>query len=104
MARRVIEQFPHCDSRVLHAPGECEFCDRHPDWQELRVVWGINFTGHYVPNRQPCPAEQARPLNVINRWPGNVPETPERKEERRQEMRELKQTLERIEAESNKGA
>lgn len=41
-----IVQFPHCDSRVLHAPGECEFCDRHPDWQELRKSWGIAFTGH----------------------------------------------------------
>lgn len=41
-----IEQYPHCDSRVLHAPGECEFCDTHPIWQELRRAWGIAFTGH----------------------------------------------------------
>lgn len=39
-------QFPHCDARVLHAPGECEYCDRHADWQELRQAWGIAFTGH----------------------------------------------------------
>jgi hypothetical protein len=41
-----IAQFPHCDQRVLHAPGECEYCDRHPDWQALRKAWGIAFTGH----------------------------------------------------------
>lgn len=38
-------QFPHCDQRVLHAKGRCEFCDRHPDWQKLREAWGIAFTG-----------------------------------------------------------
>lgn len=41
-----ISQFPHCDQRILHAKGECEFCDRHPDWQELRKAWGIAFTGY----------------------------------------------------------
>ncbi|MEU7174649.1 MULTISPECIES: hypothetical protein [Micromonospora] len=37
---------PHCDQAVLHAPGECTYCDAHPDWQELRQLWGIAFTGH----------------------------------------------------------
>lgn len=41
-----ISTFPHCDQRILHKPGECEFCDEHPDWQELRKAWGIAFTGH----------------------------------------------------------
>jgi len=41
-----IGQFPHCDQRVLHALGECEYCDRHPEWQALREAWGIAFTGH----------------------------------------------------------
>jgi hypothetical protein len=41
-----IGQFPHCDQRVLHAPGECEYCDQRPDWQALREAWGIAFTGH----------------------------------------------------------
>lgn len=41
-----IDRFPHCDQRVLHQPGECEFCDRHSEWQELREKWGIAFTGH----------------------------------------------------------
>ena len=46
-AEAVIDQFPHCDSRVLHGPEDgCEYCNRHPDWQELRRAWGIAFTGH----------------------------------------------------------
>lgn len=40
-----IPTFPHCDQRVLHAPGECEFCDACPEWQALRKAWGIAFTG-----------------------------------------------------------
>lgn len=39
-------RFPHCDQRVLHRPGECRYCDLHPEWQELRERWGIAFTGH----------------------------------------------------------
>jgi hypothetical protein len=41
-----IDGFPHCDSAVLHAPGECEYCDGRPEWQSLREAWGIAFTGH----------------------------------------------------------
>lgn len=41
-----IDQFPHCDQRILHAPGECEYCDGHPQWQAIRQAWGIAFTGH----------------------------------------------------------
>jgi hypothetical protein len=83
-----IKQFPHCDARVLHAPGVCEFCDAHQDWQELRKVWGIAFTGQKELRDEkgdiltPCPAEVARPLSVINKWPGNIPETEETKKAR----------------------
>ena len=66
--------FPHCDMLVLHAPGECEYCDRHPDWQKLREAWGINFTGHHDEDKLTCPAELKRPVEVINRWPGNTPQ------------------------------
>lgn len=66
-----IPQFPHCDSRVLHAPGECRFCDMHPDWQALRMHWNINFTGHNDKRKKPCPAEVIRPFSVIDRWVGN---------------------------------
>ena len=66
---------PHCDQRVLHAPGECAYCDKHPDWQALRQLWCIAFTG-YEPegNEVKCPSEQARNIETINKWPGNRPD------------------------------
>lgn len=66
-----IPQFPHCDANVLHAPGKCEYCDAHPDWQELRTLWGINFTGETDPMKHPCPSLRYRSLDTIERWPGN---------------------------------
>lgn len=77
-------QFPHCDARILHAPGECEYCDMHADWQELRQTWGIAFTGHVpvTPSDQPwlkqlpCPADFNRPPDSSSdhrRWSGNKP-------------------------------
>lgn len=68
-----IKQFPHCDPRILHAPNECIYCDKHPKWQQLREVWGINFTGENDVTKSKCPAEQARELNTIELWGGNVP-------------------------------
>lgn len=69
--------FPHCDQRILHAPGECEFCDRYPEWQALRLAWEIAFTGHDPTGEQlPCPADNARPEwseSDHQRWPGNRP-------------------------------
>lgn len=69
----MIERMPHCDQSVLHAPGECKYCDMHPEWQELRVWWGINFTGHYDEEKVMCPSEHKRSLATINRWYGNIP-------------------------------
>jgi len=46
-------QFPHCDPRILHAPGECEFCDDRPEWQQLRTGWGIAFTGRQPKGLEP---------------------------------------------------
>lgn len=68
-----IAQFPHCDPRVLHAPGECEVCGNFKEWQELRIAWGIAFTG-WTPDEKelPCPADHARGDNH-QKWPGNVP-------------------------------
>lgn len=64
-------QFPHCDQRILHAPYECEYCDKHPEWQALRAAWGICFTG-YEPEgiELPCPADYARGNNH-KLWFGN---------------------------------
>jgi hypothetical protein len=68
---------PHCDARILHKPGECWACDLYPDWQALRMKWGIAFTGHEpkihrlivdwqkepvsVRRELPCPADYNRP-------------------------------------------
>lgn len=69
--------FPHCDQRILHAPGECEYCDLHADWQELRSSWGVAFTGHTPGDREvPCPADALRPPGSASdhrRWGGNKP-------------------------------
>lgn len=57
---------PHCDARILHAPGECWACDLYPDWQALREKWGIAFSGQspltgVAGNQLPCPADYNRP-------------------------------------------
>ncbi len=67
-----LEIFPHCDSLVIHAPGECEYCDMSPRMQQKRIDEGVNFTGHCDPNLKECPATLRRPLGTINRWYGNV--------------------------------
>ncbi|MFG1659069.1 hypothetical protein ACGFIY_21305 [Micromonospora chersina] len=75
-------RLPHCDSAVLHAPGECEFCDAQPEWQELRRLWGIAFTGHAPRidagrpwlSEVPCPSDARRPGGANQMWPGNRPE------------------------------
>lgn len=63
---------PHCDQRVLHAPGECQYCDMYPEWQDARKMWNINFTGHNDSDKTTCPSEQRRPIETINKWYGNV--------------------------------
>lgn len=70
--RMYIKQFPHCDQRILHAPKECEHCDGHPEWQELRVAWGVAFTGYEPEGTElPCPADSARGNNHT-KWGGNI--------------------------------
>jgi hypothetical protein len=63
---------PHCDQRILHAPGECQYCDAYPDWQNLRVFWGVDFTGHETDGNVPCPADYQRG-NSHQLWGGNRP-------------------------------
>jgi hypothetical protein len=77
-----INRFPHCDPRILHAPGECGYCDSRPEWQDLRKAWQIAFTGHkpealaeprHLTLEQvlPCPADFIRGDTHIM-WGGNV--------------------------------
>ncbi len=75
-----LPQFPHCDQSVLHAPSECRFCDLHPDWQALRIAWGIAFTGHDPqplykngPMQAPCPSDYRRGTGQAHTWGGNRP-------------------------------
>lgn len=74
-----IGPFPHCDSSVLHAPGECGYCDDHPDWQALRRGWGIAFTGHDPMERHAgwrevaCPSDQRRGPAGAHVWGPNRP-------------------------------
>lgn len=97
-----ISQFPHCDQRVLHAPGECEFCDKHPAWQALRMAWGIAFTGYEAENGElGCPSEARRPLSIINKWPGNQPSEQSRDREIRDQLEKFKREFERIQAEKS---
>lgn len=74
---QLIEQFPHCDQRILHKPGTCLYCDGHPLWQELRDAWGIAFTGETpIADQLPCPADHARPAGSEadhRQWGGNKP-------------------------------
>jgi hypothetical protein len=68
---------PHCDQSVLHAPGECRYCDERPEWQALRVIWGVSFTGHPVVAdtgvKVMCPSDAARGIGGAHVWPGNTP-------------------------------
>lgn len=69
-----LGQLPHCDAAVLHAPGACDYCDRHPDWQELRATWGIAYTGQPPTDDQlPCPSDYRRGTDGAHVWPGNIP-------------------------------
>jgi hypothetical protein len=104
-----ISQFPHCDQRILHAPEDnCTVCNMHPEWQELRKMWGIAFTGHsydqngklFVENGHtilPCPAESNRGMKSINSWGGNIAYTPEVEEARAAYFRQVnKEVRERL--------
>lgn len=68
---------PHCDARILHAPGECEYCDAYPDAQLERTHLKIAFTGHAPVDEQvACPADVARPPGSSadhRHWAGNKP-------------------------------
>jgi hypothetical protein len=67
-----LGQFPHCDQRILHAPRECQYCDKHQDWQALRVAWGIAFTDYEPEGTElPCPADYAR-SDKHKLWGGNI--------------------------------
>ena len=80
--------YPHCDWRVLHSPGTCQYCDMHPDWQAERMSAGVLFTDDarnsvlieeilakgvcHINDVRPCPAQLARG-DRCQIWGGNKP-------------------------------
>jgi hypothetical protein len=65
---------PHCDSSILHAPGECEYCDGYPEWQVYRKLARIAFTGQPLKEGfAPCPSTWFRTPELRDRWYGNAP-------------------------------
>lgn len=92
-------QFPHCDARILHGPKSgCKYCLAAKDLQKIRRLWNINFTGEYETERDgvqmlPDPAELARPINKINRWYGNAPQTEEDIKQLDEEHKEFSKKL-----------
>lgn len=84
--RYLPETYPHCDPRVLHEPGECEYCDQRPEWQAERIANKVLFTndprnsalieaylktGCFNQEYVPCPGMLARG-DAIKVWGGNV--------------------------------
>lgn len=65
---------PHCDQRVLHAPGTCQYCDEYPDRQKARTEMSICFTGQTPDSfKGPCPSDYHRGIAGAHVWPGNNP-------------------------------
>ncbi len=64
---------PHCDARILHAPGSCGYCD-DSGLQPVREVWNIAFTGAPEEGKTQCPAEAERDEESLAAWGGNVPQ------------------------------
>lgn len=69
--------FPHCDSRILHSPGACVYCDKYPNRQQDRIDSNTNFSNESDPNKLPCPSTYLRSAEVRDRWSGNRAQPPE---------------------------
>ena len=68
-------QYPHCDPRILHPPGECEYCD-NSGLQEIRRAWDMNFTTKNQDKKKSlCPAIKYRGLENCESWPRNRPKS-----------------------------
>lgn len=69
-----LDSFAHCDGNVLHARGTCRYCSmaRYDRLHELRRRFNIAYTGAMLEGDQAaCPSEAWRPVDIIERWPGN---------------------------------
>jgi hypothetical protein len=69
-----IAQAPHCDQRILHSRGVCEYCDRYPDRQAIRLANRILCTNEDPQDGwRACPAIEVRGKESCEYWPGNRP-------------------------------
>ena len=102
MGKRIIDgidyplQPPHCDMRVLHAPGVCRYCDdpRLDEWRKYRTKKKILYTGELPRDGWTmCPAQAERGMDSLNRWPGNEPADAIYDEARKRETEALKEAL-----------
>lgn len=74
---------PHCDHRILHSPENgCIHCNdpKYTHLHQIRKEMKLRYTGESLPEDwdtpdgwQPCPSEQRRDLETIEKWYGNVP-------------------------------
>lgn len=72
--RLEIRSFAHCDGNVLHARGTCRYCSmaQYDRLHELRRRFNVAYTGATLESGQePCPSEAWRPVDIIEKWPGN---------------------------------
>lgn len=64
----------HCDNRVLHSPGYCNYCDQEgAEAQQQRLRLGVSFTNQPDRGKYPDPALTFRDEESINGWGGNQP-------------------------------
>lgn len=66
-----VSRMPHCDARILHAPGKCHHCDLFADFQQYRLLSEINFTGENDLRKSPCPSLWTRTAAQRDAWPRN---------------------------------
>jgi hypothetical protein len=64
------EAAPHCDPRVLHSPGKCEFCDEAEVLQIYRTQLGLKYTDELQANDALLPGED-RTRASAEAWGGN---------------------------------
>lgn len=62
--------FPHCDSRVLHSPGTCGYCDKVKPLQDYRKMCGLPFTDDLQATDALLPGEN-RTRASAEAWGGN---------------------------------
>lgn len=102
MSKEIYDQLiyvqAHCDAKVLHSPGLCEYCDEYPQAQAKRKELGVRFTDEvgikyndptFEDGRLPCPAVEARPSININAWGGNVPKGPNVPSEYKENLKKI---------------